>query len=124
MAELAEVRACRKLMHDVHCLAGSPVQHTSARQAGTLAGIHGSLENSGRRAPQWRSDGRGYGEGDPMPVTIVLIDDQPIRFEVEDRHILVETELQGQLEGADAIITRASDLGAFINDAAFSCATR
>jgi hypothetical protein len=52
-----------------------------------------------------------------MPVTTVLINNQPILFEVEDRHIPIAAEAQGQLEGADAIITRAGDLGTFINDA-------
>jgi NTP-dependent ternary system trypsin peptidase co-occuring protein len=52
-----------------------------------------------------------------MPVTTVLVNNQTILFEVEDRHIPTETEAQGQLEGTDAIITRASDLGTFIKDA-------
>lgn len=52
-----------------------------------------------------------------MPVTTVLVNNQPILFEVEDRHIPVEADAQGELEGADAVITRAGDLGTFINDA-------
>jgi hypothetical protein len=52
-----------------------------------------------------------------MPVTTVLVNNQPILFEVEDRHIPVEAGAEGQLQGADNLIERASDLGTFINNA-------
>lgn len=52
-----------------------------------------------------------------MPVTTVNVNGQPIRFEVEDRHIPIPAEPQGEFESADAIIARAGDLGTFINDA-------
>jgi hypothetical protein len=52
-----------------------------------------------------------------MPVSTVLINNQPVLFEVEDRQVPVLVEDGGEFQGADGIIERATDLGSFIQRA-------
>jgi hypothetical protein len=52
-----------------------------------------------------------------MPVTSVLVDDQPLLIEIEDRHVPVPPAAQGEFEDVESTIARVTDLGTFIQHA-------
>jgi hypothetical protein len=52
-----------------------------------------------------------------MPVTSVLVDDQPLLMEIEDRHIPIAPVPEGEFEDVEATIGRVTDLGTFIQHA-------
>ena len=52
-----------------------------------------------------------------MPVTTVFVNDQPLLFEIEERHIPAPPAGEGQAESVGTTIGRAGDLGSFIQQA-------
>jgi len=52
-----------------------------------------------------------------MPVTSVLVDNQPLLIEVEDRQVPVPAVPEGEFEDAEGVVRRATDLGTFIQQA-------